>query len=380
MKISVVKVLGIICFAILPIVIIYLSSSEIMKIDETTCKELDSEKEQGSCFFDIAKIQNNQELCRKIKENSTKADCYYYFAIKNENVELCDKVRENKKECYDKLLEKNVTEELCKDIDYDYREKCYRFLAYKEKDLNFCDVTYSKRKECYEDIIRKYPGEDLCENIRNDFYKKDCYYYLATVHKIVSYCDKASNATACCKEVVGDKIDKEKEEKLKNTIKREEKEINGVKMIVGSGMVTDRGGRFDIGTGNLYYSVRNAVQGKGYFYTGNFSNVSPYLAIGNMTSHPLCSSDYGGYEGISNFCEFTSIENYSFKTDPNGRSIEFGDKDSCCNQGILIFKQGNLYGAIDFIYINENGDLYYDYYYDTTGGANFNLLCDRQAQ
>lgn len=338
------------------------------------CEKITDETKQGTCIFDLAKVNRNATSCDKIKKFVIKRDCYYYFAIEDKNINLCDKTGERERECYINFIEKYANEKLCENIKYTYKYDCYHQLAFKEKDLSFCDKTLVERKRCYEDILRKYPDEDLCRIIENEINRKDCYYYLATVHKIVSYCDKAPDPMACCREVVGIRINKNRERQLKDTIKREEKEIKGVKFVIGRGVVKESE-RFNIGTGNLYYSKRSVAAGTGYFYAGNSLGVNPPVFIGNIISSTPCDPQYNGYKGIKNFCEFPGLAEYTF-SDNNNRPIAIGSKDGCCNQGILVFKQGNFYVAMDFLYINEEGDLYYDYWYDTTGGTNFHLLCE----
>lgn len=366
-------ILGTISLTVLIIVIVYLSGTWL-KIYGFVCEKINNVNRQGNCFFNLAKIKDDSEVCQRIKNYSIKNDCYYYFAFKKENIELCNTTGERKNDCYLEFIDRYASEELCKNIYYVYKYECYHKLAFQKKDLNFCDEVSSERKKCYEDIVRKYPNEDLCEKIGDDSNKKDCYYYLATVNKLVEYCDKTLKPMDCCREVIGDRINKGKERELQYTIKEEEKEINGVKFVIGR-KKAEESKKFNIGTGNLYFSKRGA--GISYFYLGDYLDVSPYLSVANIIPHSPCFLDYPGYEGLNNFCEFTSLKDYSFDIGSHN-ALLIGDKTSCCNQGILIFKQGGLYGAIDFLYTNEYGDLYYDYWFDTTGGANFNLLCEKK--
>ncbi len=79
-----------------------------------------------------------------------------------------------------------------------------------------------------------------------------------------------------------------------------------------------------------------------------------------------------GYQGISDICQFTSAADYTFSSEPN--AVMIGDKNSACYQGILLFRQGGLYGALEFEDIDSSGALHYNYWYDESG-ADFSSLC-----
>ena len=90
---------------------------------------------------------------------------------------------------------------------------------------------------------------------------------------------------------------------------------------------------------------------------------------------------YPSYQGISNICQFTSAGNYTFAqpssvnvANSSSNNLLFYDKGSGCSKGILPFKQGNYYGAIDFEDISGY-QLNYRYWYDESGSSNFSSLC-----
>jgi len=48
-----------------------------------------------------------------------------------------------------------------------------------------------------------------------------------------------------------------------------------------------------------------------------------------------------------------------------------GDKASGCYQGVLLFHQGEYYGGIDILDIDDEDNLHYRFWYDPSGGTNF---------
>ena len=90
-----------------------------------------------------------------------------------------------------------------------------------------------------------------------------------------------------------------------------------------------------------------------------------------------------GYDGISDICQFIDPVKYKFSAhkeavrlyDKNA-SISTGYQILSCYQKILLFKEGNIYGAIDPEKIDFEG-LHYRYWYDEAGGSNFSGLCQQ---
>lgn len=201
------KILITIFFLILIIIVVIIYfSGEWLKIYEFACDQTSNEKKQGVCFFNLAKIENNNEICEKIKDYSTGRDCYYYFAIKDKNIELCDKTEEKEQSCYEKILEEVTSEETCNRIGRSYRNNCYYRLAVKEKRIDFCFKADDALKNCCDEILKDSSIEkEYCDNIENTNNREYCYYRLAVVRKDTSFCDRTGlKKEACCYEITED--------------------------------------------------------------------------------------------------------------------------------------------------------------------------------
>lgn len=134
-----------------------------------------------------------------------------------------------------------------------------------------------------------------------------------------------------------------------------------------------------IGPVDFYYTGSYGYEGRGYLMPGTVAG-----EIANQTTRTNYSSceniSIRNYVGISNICQFTNPANYTFSTHTD--AVRMYDKgtyytvDKTCYEGILLFKQNGIYGAID----PEDVDLYdntlhYKYWYDESGGTNFGSLC-----
>jgi peptidoglycan hydrolase-like protein with peptidoglycan-binding domain len=144
-----------------------------------------------------------------------------------------------------------------------------------------------------------------------------------------------------------------------------------------------------LGTGTFLYAGGIARENRGYLFPGD-----PVATIANVTrsrSSSCESIEAKGYIGINNICEFTEPSKYTF-TEHVG-AIRFYDKDAVtvvntsleskivsCYQKILIFKQNNLYGAIEPVNIDYDGTFTFNYWYDESGGANFGTLCPARSK
>ncbi|KKS95709.1 hypothetical protein A3B05_01680 [Candidatus Giovannonibacteria bacterium RIFCSPLOWO2_01_FULL_43_160] len=146
----------------------------------------------------------------------------------------------------------------------------------------------------------------------------------------------------------------------------------------GTGTVGDSK-TFSFGTGTIEYSVGGSGV-SGYIYSGipgSAGRTSPILYFANPTPSDTTSCgpypSSHGYQGITSICQFTSAANYIFSNAED--SIRIYDKSSPCYQGILLFKQNNLYGGIDPEDVDSSGALHYRYWYDESGGSNFSSVC-----
>lgn len=149
----------------------------------------------------------------------------------------------------------------------------------------------------------------------------------------------------------------------------------------GSGTVKNNQ-LFNFGTGDLYYSGTYGVNS-----TGNISPSNTAILIGNLADSDISNCEdtkARSYGGVSNICFFTGPNIFLFKTLP-AEGVRFYDKKASkggysCNNGVMLFQQGGFYGGIDFVEIDQNQTLQYNYWYDQSGGTNFPSLCPYSSQ
>jgi hypothetical protein len=135
-------------------------------------------------------------------------------------------------------------------------------------------------------------------------------------------------------------------------------------IITGTGVVA-ASHVFNFGTGDIYFSeVHDGY--RGYLYGGDFSVPEVYFA--EVIGSSPCGSNHRGYQGIDGISHFGSAEDHTFTAT---QYVLVGDKASACYQGILLFRQGEYYGGIDILDIDDEGNLHYRYWYDPSGGTNF---------
>ncbi|OGY63265.1 MAG: hypothetical protein A3J53_03380 [Candidatus Harrisonbacteria bacterium RIFCSPHIGHO2_02_FULL_40_20] len=145
----------------------------------------------------------------------------------------------------------------------------------------------------------------------------------------------------------------------------------------GSGIV-ENNRYIEIAGGNFFYTGGYGYENRGYLQPG-----TPVGQIADQSRLQESSCEAigaVGYSGISNICEFTDPAKYNF-TAHNG-SVRIYDKNAVayqtqysCYQKIMLFKLGNIYGAIEPIDVDYNSALHYNYWYDESGGTNFGTLC-----
>lgn len=141
----------------------------------------------------------------------------------------------------------------------------------------------------------------------------------------------------------------------------------------GTGTVGDSK-TFSFGTGNVFYSV-GGTGVSGYIYSGLSTSPTLYFANPTPSDTTACGPypSSPSYQGVTSICQFTSATNYTFSGAEG--SVRIYDKSSPCYQGILLFRQNNLYGGIDPEDVDGSGSLHYRYWYDESGGSNFSSLC-----
>lgn len=129
---------------------------------------------------------------------------------------------------------------------------------------------------------------------------------------------------------------------------------------------------FNFGIGDIYWSIAN--EERGYFYGSSFSTPTVFFAdkIENYWG------SYDSYQGVQYIWEFTSASDHEWFTQ---HCITFAEETSSHYTGILLVRQGDLYGAIKPKSIHD-GDLMhpadyvleYDWWYDDSGGSDFSSL------
>ncbi len=118
----------------------------------------------------------------------------------------------------------------------------------------------------------------------------------------------------------------------------------------------------------------NDFNSKGYIYTSSLTYYTGRnVYMGDVISPSSCGAGYAGYAGLSDICDFNDVSAHTFSNTVN--AVWFGDKENDCYQGILIFRQNGLYGAIDPVNV-ENGALHYNWWYDDSGSWDSSQLCN----
>jgi hypothetical protein len=139
----------------------------------------------------------------------------------------------------------------------------------------------------------------------------------------------------------------------------------GVNILHGSGVIPDST-PFNFGTGLIDWSPN--YLGIGYLYGENglqFGNISDHLACQNFNTYPT----YHGPDLMWNVHHAAS--DYAFSSPP---VIQFAAVNVSCNTGILVFHQGNFYGGLEFLDVDNNQALHYNWWYDPNGGDNFSSI------
>ena len=126
---------------------------------------------------------------------------------------------------------------------------------------------------------------------------------------------------------------------------------------------------FDFGTGQQYWSIRSTDDGTGYFYS-NFA--SPTVAFANLTPTSPCDASYPGYNEYSSLSELTDVGALDYSTT---NAMVFGTRESDCYTGLLVFRQGDLYGVIDPLFIDPlTSALTFNWWYGEPGITGFSAI------
>lgn len=145
----------------------------------------------------------------------------------------------------------------------------------------------------------------------------------------------------------------------------------------GSGVV-ENNRYIEIAGGNFLYTGGYGYENRGYLQAG--TPIGQIANQGRLEQSSCETIEAIGYSGISNICEFTEPTKYNFTNHKD--SIRIYDKGAIayqtqysCYQKIMLFKLGNIYGAIEPVDVDYNSALHYNYWYDESGGTNFGTLC-----
>ena len=110
-------------------------------------------------------------------------------------------------------------------------------------------------------------------------------------------------------------------------------------------MLIGESDEFDIGSGQMFWSIKGGQ--KGYFYSNN--NTRPLVAIANVTDSSACGVE-PGYRGLSAVQELRDAAALAYIAP--ARTLVFGTRLDGCFQGLLVYKQGDQYGVIDFLSVD----------------------------
>ena len=139
-------------------------------------------------------------------------------------------------------------------------------------------------------------------------------------------------------------------------------------------------GYFNIGSGNLTWSISGGQQG--YFYTGtNYDYLNP-VQVAGVTSSSDCNSRYKGYTGLSDINDLSDASSltYSIAPTPNNSQgavfIASKNETSCDNEGMLVFTQAGRYGVLDFINVSSDYNMTIKWWLGASGVTDFSQAPD----
>ena len=83
----------------------------------------------------------------------------------------------------------------------------------------------------------------------------------------------------------------------------------------------------------------------GFFYAGGSTmGLIPDVSVANVVAGSACKSWKSGYQGAETFSTLTNLSSLTYTSE----KVLFGTRELGCNTGLLVFKQGNKYGVVDF--------------------------------
>jgi hypothetical protein len=131
----------------------------------------------------------------------------------------------------------------------------------------------------------------------------------------------------------------------------------------GTRIVTDST-EFDLGSGTMFWSTSGGQVA--FFYGEGYTTPTVYVA--DATNQSVCDAAYPGYAGVTTPTAVRAADQQTYTSPP---AIKFGSRESACNMRMLVFRQGDRYGILDFRRIDANGSLHLDYWLGAPGVTDF---------
>lgn len=176
-----------------------ITSAAVNKLDESICKVLCDNPEEGSCYeckIKVAVAKNDSGICDRIECPeigsqlalcSYKDRCYKEIAIKTKNSSLCENVKHhkqaNKEHC---ITIAKGDASLCKETN---DISICLGLASELKNPSLCKTENMSSWYCYHDFAMELRDPELCANIDKDVRRDDCYKELAQLLLDVNICE-----------------------------------------------------------------------------------------------------------------------------------------------------------------------------------------------
>ncbi len=130
-------------------------------------------------------------------------------------------------------------------------------------------------------------------------------------------------------------------------------EANGLRW--GTARLKESGSPWNLGTGWQSYSIASGQVG--YFYRESGSSTITPVYFANVLQNSACDTTGNaqpGYQGFAAFAELTDVSKLNYSST---NSIQFGSARSGCYTGLLVFRQGDYYGVIEPLEMDEVGTL-----------------------
>ena len=142
--------------------------------------------------------------CLKKPTLNQKNECYLGVVLESKNAALCDNAPDSRDDCIRYLAQSLKESTYCNYInDNSTKNRCYSALAIVTNDTAPCraitaDNNYDK-EYCFTSVAELKKDVSICEEITNDWYKSNCYMYIAAKTGDLSICNRFEgiNKTIC---------------------------------------------------------------------------------------------------------------------------------------------------------------------------------------